>query len=183
MKRLPMLIAAMSLSLGACGGSPSDSGGKGLDDEDDYQELFWDYCLSLAEILTAVEEEEMMMTGEPVTVDCPDGGTATYDGMTGVITLEACGGAGAEVDGDLTIFLQGGNSATITSGSLTVAGDYDGTADIVEGVMQWSSPVSDSTTYWELRVTIQGEDKHLWSGAEYSECPMEHESLLASGCP
>lgn len=52
-----------------------------------------------------------------------------------------------------------------------MTGDSAGMAVINSGTMSWELPVADATTYWELRLNLNGTEVCLWSGAETGPCP------------
>jgi hypothetical protein len=174
------IIGGLGMTLMACGGGGGDDGPRALTTPEAYQDFLWSYCLPFAEVLTdlANNESTSQAAGDPIA--CPGGGTAKYEADKGLATLTDCGGAGATVSGTIYLSnLQSGEAgvsagqAMITAGSLTIAGAYEGTATINSGSMSWELPVADATTYWELRLTLDGNEECLWSGAETGPCPTQ----------
>jgi hypothetical protein len=162
---------ALLVALCACGGGDDDDGPRALDTQEVYQDFFWEYCLPLAEVLTALAEDAGVGAAPGNAIECPGGGTATYDPDTSVAALSDCGGAGSTVNGTVIVMFQSTTSATISGGTLSIDGAFAGTATIRQGLMGWSIPVEDATTYWELRITLDGADVCIWSGAETGPCP------------
>lgn len=166
MKKRRWMEAAVATTLLGCGGG----GTTALSSQGAYQALFWSYCLPVAEVMTSLAEDgDPTVASEPV--DCPDGGTATYDPETGEVVLNNCSGAGATASGSITVSTLQVGQAAITSGSLEIIGDYEGAATINSGIMSWEVPVQDPSLYWELRIVLDGEQVCIWSGAEIGECP------------
>lgn len=160
-----LALGAMGMLLGCGGGDTATLSSKGA-----YQELFWSYCLPMAEIMTTLAGlTSSTVASEPI--DCPDGGFATYDSDTGEVVLTNCAGVGAVANGNFRLSTLESNQAIITSGQLDIAGDYEGSVTINSGVMNWQLPVRDETLYWELRIVLGGEEVCIWSGAELGDCP------------
>jgi hypothetical protein len=154
----------------ASSGCASDDGDQQLSTPAAYQDLFFSYCLSLSEIFTALAEGASTSQVAGAAVACPEGGTATYDPDLGLALLNDCKGAGTVVNGSINGLIEA-QRATITSGDLSMTGDFTGTAIINSGTMSWELPVADATTYWELRINLDGDEVCLWSGAETGPCP------------
>lgn len=162
-----MIVSGLVAALVGCGGN-SESG---LGSQASYQNFFWEYCLPFAEVLTDLAENENTSRAAGDPIECPGGGTASYDAATGTATLTDCGGAGATANGTIVLSFLESQQATIISGDLTIAGAYEGTATINSGTMSWELPVADATTYWELRLELNGTEVCLWSGADSGPCP------------
>lgn len=177
--RLHTIIGTLGMTLLACGES-GDGSPRLLSTTEVNQDFLWSYCLPFSQVLTDLAENEntSQAAGEPVA--CPGGGTARYEADKGLATLTDCGGAGATVTGTINLsYLESGEAgvtagqASITGGSLAIAGAYEGALIINSGSMSWELPVADATTYWELRLNLNGSEQCLWSGAETGPCPTQ----------
>lgn len=130
-------------------------------------------------MLTDLAEDAETRQAVGAAVECPEGGTATYDDKLGQATLTNCAGVGVSVSGTLSLIsLESGEQgvspgqASIASGALTIEGGFEGVAEINSGTMSWELPVADATTFWELRVLLNGTEQCIWSGAEQGPCPV-----------
>jgi len=162
-----VIVATLAASNVGCGGGEGEIK---LSTQAAYQDLFFSYCLSLADIFTRLAADADTSQAVGAAIACPEGGTATYDPDIGQALLTDCKGAGTVVNGSINGTIES-QRATILSGDLTMTGDFSGSAIINSGVMSWELPVADATTYWELRINLDGAEVCLWSNAENGPCP------------
>ncbi len=168
--RLLGTVAAATIAVSIFGCGKTDDP-RQLSSAASYQELFYSSCVDLAGIFTKLAEGSAAAQVAGAAVDCPEGGTATYDPDLGLALFNDCAGVGAIINGSIYGMIET-QQATITSGELVMTGDYTGTALINSGVMSWELPVADATTYWELRLNLDGAEVCIWSGAELlGPCP------------
>lgn len=109
-------------------------------------------------------------------VSCPSGGSASYTAVgTTQVTFTNCNPGGVRFSGVRYGWLQSTNAtdnmAAIEGGSLTMSGAATGTLSILSGLIQWSVPVTDASTYWQFRATVNGAPVCVWSGG--GACPLQ----------
>lgn len=102
-------------------------------------------------------------------VSCPGGGSAAYTAIGNTqVTFTNCNLGGVRFTGVLNAILSSSgpsdNQAVIEGGSLAMSGGASGTLAVLSGLIQWSVPVADASTYWELRATVNGAPVCAWSG-------------------
>ena len=102
-------------------------------------------------------------------VSCPGGGSAAYT-ATGItqVTFTDCNLGGVRFTGVLSAILSSpvtsNHQAVIQGGVLSMSGGASGTLAILSGLIQWSAPVADATTYWQFVATVNGAPVCAWSG-------------------
>jgi hypothetical protein len=77
--------------------------------------------------------------------------------LTGQTTLAECSAGGSTISGTVALFAQSippSSYEAYFSGILTVSGDFTGTIDVVDAIIQWSVPATEANTYWSVTVRI-----------------------------
>ncbi len=148
----------------ACSSSGDPGGGGEIRSEQDVKQFF-DAVMpeliaaftELANQLTPPASASSLKGGGGVTIQCPDGGALNANTETGQATLSDCGAAGVVINATLGLFVQptGPSSYQASfSGLLMVSGTFSGTIEVLQAVVQWTEPVSEETTYWEVTVMV-----------------------------
>ena len=171
------MVAAIVTTAAGCGGSTTTGMNLGtIDSAAELDELMGAAALPMANVFTlinggavaagAAARSSLAALTSPVS--CPSGGSASYS-TTGTpqVTFTSCNLGGVAFSGVLYVTLSSvtnNYSAMIGGGNLTMSGGATGTISILNGMIQWSTPVTDANTYWQFSATINGAATCVWSG-------------------
>lgn len=185
-------VAVIVTAAAGCASSPTGPDLGTIDDATEMEQLMDAAALPMARVLTlfdvgtgvpiidgltngaaaAVDRTTTVSLTSPVS--CPGGGSAAY-AATGItqVTFTNCNLGGVRFSGVLSAILTSSgpsnNQAVIEGGALSMSGGASGTLAITGGLIQWSVPVADATTYWEFRANVGGAPVCVWSGG--GSCP------------
>jgi hypothetical protein len=171
------VVAAIATAAAGCGGSTTNGMNLGtIDSAAELADLMDAAALPMARVFTLInggtasvdEAARSSLAALTSPVSCPSGGSASYS-TTGTpqVTFTNCDLGGVAFSGVLYVTLSSvtnNYTAIISGGNLTMSGGATGTLSILNGMIQWSTPVTDANTYWQISVTINGAAICAWSG-------------------
>ena len=182
------LFAALAVLVAvACSDSSNNDGGEGaevrggsIDSPEAAQQFFEAVMPQLIAVFTDVANqlagsfpsETTKQNGDVVSTSCPEGGSVEINLMTGVTNVANCGAEGVVLNGNLFVFVSPPFEDTFTgdtfynasfSGPLEVSGAYQGMINIDSGFADWTDPLREDSTFWNVSASIGGELVYLSS--------------------
>lgn len=181
MKNQMLMLLALLVALAGFG--CGDSGGE-VTSEAGLAGVMEAIALDFAEVLADIAPDSgavFLAKGlDSTTGDCPEGGTATWSGTSGIgaqgtLSLDGCTMRGVVVSGSLVGFLfqEFSNlSADGLRGQLMLSGGASGDLNVQRLIVSAQLPIADATTFWQIEVlNDEGDLLCAWSGG--GACPME----------
>lgn len=167
-------IAAIATAAG-CGSSGSGQSLGTIDDEAELGALMDAIGVPMAGVFSQISagalvagDSRSARAALTSPVSCPSGGSVSYTATGNAqATFTSCDLGGVVVSGTLVATVSGyptGGGVILGGGTLTFGGNASGTLTVVSGTLQWTNPINDANTYWEIVVRINGATRCAWSG-------------------
>ena len=167
-------FCGLLLVVAACGSDSSDPGGGEIRSQDDVRRLFEAVVPDLVEAFTELANQQFAAASALSTstnkaegdssVPCPGGGTLVVNVITGQATLTDCVAGGVTISASLTLSvlpILPSSYQAFFWGTLTVSGSFNGTVEVDDAYMEWTTPATVANTLWQVTVTVNGKCSRL----------------------
>jgi hypothetical protein len=169
------LLAATSTVAVGCGSSTSTPNLGTIDSASDLSTLMENVAVPMAGLFKqvsamppAVADSGVGLAALTSPVSCAQGGSISYAlSPSAQATFNNCTLEGVVISGTVYATVYGdtlGGGVTMSSGTLTLSGFATGTLEILNCMIQWTNPITDASTYWEISIAYNGATLCAWSG-------------------